>query len=408
MNSSEFLWHAKRGHGECVALLKSRDIVQYKNIVKKVFLNNYAFLMKDEYRSSYACELVNFYKDDLFFVKLLWNKIIKTNLKDNYTFEYLVNNLYFILKRNKSYNFESKLRKLLIKSLSKELYSFEESDSICALLSLIFDLKMNINVKNIIDRHYVMFNNSNLNVSLIEYNYQITFSKRSVQKNNIKEDCFENYGSLLKYISNSETFCKELPFISTHIHSNYISKLFESLDDKDIDDLTKTNILKVIYYSQSFKSGNLSQLVSFIEKSNDEQKMIIYEIISNMKSTKTMSVLNKNGIDDCLYIRIALKNYKESYYHEIHKRIRKLKIDYNNSHMWFEVESDLIHYFRRKKIDKRFIDDLKFFLKNGLSSNSRYRIVKILEKYGALSDEEKYDLKYDANYKIRKMLNKKI
>lgn len=372
MNGNEFLWHAKRGHGECLIAVKSEDVTQYKNGVKKVFLNNYAFLKNDEYRSSYACELVSFYKDDLFFVKLLWNKLIRTSLEDNYTFDYLVNNLYFILKRNPSFHFENKIRKLLIKSLSKELYSFEESSSICSLLSLIFDLNMHIDVKNIIDRHYVMFMNSNLDVSLIEYDYQVTFSKRNgVKKDSIKVDCFEDYTLLLKHISNNETFYKEMPFISAHIHPDFINRLFASLNDKNVDDSTKTNILKVIYHSQRFNKNHLTMCITLIETSNYEQKMIIYEMISNMKSTKTLSILNKSNIDDCLYIRIAFKHYKESYYHEIHNRIRKLKIDYGNSQMWFEVESDLIHYFRRKKIDTRFIEDLRFFLKNGLSSTSR-------------------------------------
>lgn len=50
---------------------------------------------------------------------------------------------------------------------------------------------------------------------------------------------------------------------------------------------------------------------------------------------------------------------------------------------------------------------LNFFLKNGLSSTSRYKIVHILEKYGVQSDKEKSFLKYAANGKIREVLYKK-
>ena len=50
MNLDEFLWHAKRGHGECLLAMKQGNVSYYKDVVKKVFLNNYAFLITDEYR----------------------------------------------------------------------------------------------------------------------------------------------------------------------------------------------------------------------------------------------------------------------------------------------------------------------------------------------------------------------
>ena len=71
MNLDEFLWHAKRGHGECLLAMKQGNVSYYKDVVKKVFLNNYAFLITDEYRSSYACELVSFYHNDKYFLNLL-------------------------------------------------------------------------------------------------------------------------------------------------------------------------------------------------------------------------------------------------------------------------------------------------------------------------------------------------
>ena len=71
MNLDEFLWHAKRGHGECLLAMKQGNVSYYKDVVKKVFLNNYAFLITDEYRSSYTCELVSFYHNDKYFLNLL-------------------------------------------------------------------------------------------------------------------------------------------------------------------------------------------------------------------------------------------------------------------------------------------------------------------------------------------------
>lgn len=110
MNLEEFLWHAKRGHGECLLVMKRENIMNYKDVVKKIFLNNYAFLINDEYRSSYSCELVGFYHDDRYFLNLLWNKIVITKLSNCYTFDYLLNNLYFILSRNMDCNYEKKSR----------------------------------------------------------------------------------------------------------------------------------------------------------------------------------------------------------------------------------------------------------------------------------------------------------
>ena len=63
----------------------------------------------------------------------------------------------------------------------------------------------------------------------------------------------------------------------------------------------------------------------------------------------------------------------------------------------------LINYFNKRLIDKRLLVDLKYFFKNGLSSTSRYKIAIILKKYNMLDDNELKALKYDANYKIRKI-----
>ena len=66
MTEEMFLWHAKRGHGECFFALKE-DAEKYRHCVKKILLTNYAFLLEDEYRSFYACELIKPYNDDCSF-----------------------------------------------------------------------------------------------------------------------------------------------------------------------------------------------------------------------------------------------------------------------------------------------------------------------------------------------------
>lgn len=49
MNLNKFLWHRKRGYGECLLVMRQGNILIYKDVVKKIFLNNYAFLNYDEY-----------------------------------------------------------------------------------------------------------------------------------------------------------------------------------------------------------------------------------------------------------------------------------------------------------------------------------------------------------------------
>ena len=54
----------------------------------------------------------------------------------------------------------------------------------------------------------------------------------------------------------------------------------------------------------------------------------------------------------------------------------------------------------------RLIKDVYYFMDNGLSSDSRYYLVKILIKYNYLKDFDYRWLKYDANPKINKLVQK--
>ena len=406
MDLNEFLWHAKRGHGECLLTLQKGDVSYYKDVVRKVFLNNYAFLKNDEYRSAYACELVRFYNDDVSFLKLLWNKIVRTKLEDHYQFDYLINNLYFILERNEKLNYEKKIKGLLIKKLNKDYYNFDENNSICSLISLILDLDMDISIDEIIDKHYNDFENSNLDLSDIEHWYQITLSEKTKNNSFAIKEIFKDFSELFKHISDEDTFNKELPFIATNIDDKYLDLLLQLLDDSNIDNSIKTNILKVVLYSEKRNIRNMKKLFKLLNKANSEQKSILYEILIKTKSQRILSALNQNNLEDSFFIRLNLKNYNRSNYHEIHEKIIKLKIDYCNSCNWFEVENDLINHFYKRRIDERLLSDLKFFFKNGLSSNSRYKASMILKKFNMLENDEIESLKYDANYKIRQKFKK--
>lgn len=401
MDLKEFLWHAKSGHGECIFMLKKGNALDYKTIVKRIFLNNYAFLLDDEYRSAYACELVNFYHDDQYFLSLLWNKIRRTHMEDFYSFDYLINNLYFLLKRIDLLNYEKKIEKLLMKRLNKTIFTRNENLSICSLISLIIDLKMNIHIKEIVNQFYIKHENSNLDLSSIRYNYQIDIPSRSVTFD-FDNEVFEDFNHLLATLSSNSAY-KRIAFISSYISDEYVMRLLQLLESDSIHDSVKTNILRVIFYSEKRSFTIEKKIVDFYDSANEEQQNVIYEILCKTKSSKICSMIKAKKMEDSFFIRLLLNNYKEDKYEEIHQKIIKLKIDYSDSQHWFEVENELIEYFKRKTIDKRLLTDLKYFLKNGLSSTSRYEITKILEKYGMLSNEDVQYLAYDANDKIRKM-----
>ena len=178
------------------------------------------------------------------------------------------------------------------------------------------------------------------------------------------------------------------------------------LDDDNIDSSSKTNILKIILYSKKRDVRTINKIIKIMYESTKNQKEIIYEILVKINSKKILSLLCQNNFEDSFIIRLLLNNYSKDKYESVHKKILKLKINYSNSDNWFEVENDLINYFNKKNIDDRLLIDLKFFLKEGLSSSSRYKIVMILKKYNMLNNADIKSLKYDANYKIRDKLKK--
>ncbi|MDY3948273.1 MAG: hypothetical protein SOZ04_02850 [Bacilli bacterium] len=349
MNLDEFLWHAKRGHGECILEMKKGNISNFKDIIKKVFLNNYAFLINDEYRSAYVCELVGFYNDDKYFLDILWKKIIRTKLINYYTFDYLINNLYFILLRNVDCNYENKIKHFLLKNLNKECFTSNENYSICSLMSLIVDLNMNISIKEIVDRHYDLFNNSNLDLSYFEYCYHVSLKNKKNNSNLKNEEILKSFNALVECVSDDNYFNKQLPYIANNISDKFCELLLDLLDDGNVHSSIKTNILKIILYSKKKTNITLDKIIGIIDKSTKDQKTIIYDILSTMKSKKLLSKLYKIKLEDSLLIRLILNNYSEDKYEEVHNKIAKLKIDYANSNNWFEIESDLIKCTNKKK-----------------------------------------------------------
>ena len=400
MTSEMFLWHAKRGHGDCFFAL-SLDAEKYRHCVEKILLTNYAFLIEDEYRSFYACELIKPYNNDSFFAQILWKKIINTNFNDYYTIDYLINNLYFIFKRNKKIDYTGKIRIMLNKCLKKDCFNVYESKSIQSLLSLIIDAKIDVDYESIIRKHWLVYPCSNLDLSDVDYCYHLNLNKPKHNSAICNKNNCSDYNSLQLCLMKNVTD-KELYVLSKNVDFDTFDCLFKLIGDNSIDDNMITNILKVIYYSNTrINSTRLRDLMS-IEKGLDvEQKKLLYNILSDTKTSIKKEDTKK--MDDWLFVHLALNNYKENYYQEIHKRIKRIKINYRDSDLWFEVENSLIKYFRKKTVDARLLTDLKIFFKKGLSSLSRYRIVIILKKYGMLTENEKRCLSYDASLKTRAM-----
>lgn len=398
------MWHAKRGHGECFFALKE-DAEKYRHCVKKILLTNYAFLLEDEYRSFYACELIKPYNDDCFFAQLLWKKLINTDFDDYFTVDYLLNNLYFIFKRNKKIDYTNQIRVMLTRCLKKDGFSFYESKSIQSLLSLIIDLKVDIDYETIIRKHQHDYSHSNLDLSEIDYCYHLNLNKPKHDYALCDKNNFCNCNSLQLFLEQSVPD-KELYMLSKNLDSNLLDGLFKIIGDNFASRNTISNILKVIYYSNA--KINLTRLRALIavEKGLDvEQKKLLYSILSDAKAVIKNEDINE--MDDWLFIHLALNNYQESYYAEIHNRIKRIKVNYCDSDLWFEVENSLIKYFRKKTIDTRLLTDLKSFLKKGLCSFSRYKVASILKKHDMLTENEKNCLLYDANPKTRKLFRKK-
>ena len=402
MNKEGFLWHAKRGHGICFLILQNGNIEEYRTDVKKVLLNNYAFLSNGEYRSSYACALVAFYQDDSHFLNLVWTKIIRTPLSNSFDFDYLINNLFFLLLRNKSINYTYKIKKLLEKRLNKNHFSFDETNSISSIISLILDLKLNIDVDKILTHYFSNFPTSDLDLSDVKNEYKLCFVQPKKAVLSFDNCLLTDFSLLMEHISENNNYLKEIALISYYISEDFIRKLIVELGNNH-DSITKMNILKTIYYSNKTTFEDSTNLIALADKANKKEKCYLYSIISNIKSKRVIHLLDSNT-NDTLFLLIALKHYNKTMCEDIKKRIKRIRIVYSDSEMWFEIEESLIELFCKRESYEELLEVLFYFYETGLSSHSRYTMVRILKKYGYLKKEDFETLKYDANYKTRKLM----
>ena len=407
MKRQLFLFHAKRGHGECISELKKGDIYQYECQVEKVFLNNYAFLKKDESRSSYAYEMIRYFHEDYYFIKKLWAKILRLDLNDDYMFIYLVDNLYFLLKYNMEFSWEKRISNLLKKFLNKDSFSISENNSISAILSVIYDLKLDISVEEIVNYHFYLHKDSNLDLSSINYFYgkSLKTSCNRTMKMSFESMCLSE---IIDYLKKNPDLGYETVLISHHICDGDIPQLIEVLLDSNLASNVHNRILEIIFYSGKCSVEDVDDLLKYTNNCKSiENKILVYDIILNVKSKRLFKRLISKELEDSLYVMLVLNNYDISFYDEIHKRIHKLRIDYSDNSMWFEIEYELIRYFNRRNVDLRLLNEIRFFLKYGLCSSTRLQLVLILKKYDMLTPSDIEDLKYDANCDIRHLFERK-
>lgn len=407
MKESAFLWHAKRGHGESIIELKNENLNENFDAVKQIILNNYAFLKRNEYRSSYAYELASYYKRNEYFTELLLNKLKETKLEDDYTYVYLTDTLYFFSKNE--INIRNKLVKILDENLNKQNYSINESSSIESLISLIFDLyKEKNDIIAMINKYYSFESESTLDLSMIMHNYDIEFKRKKINhiEDRINLDSIKDSFQVIDFIQKDKSLNYNLPLLSNYLSKKTIYDLVENLVEIPLDKKLKNNILKLIFYSGLCNVKLMKKILLEFNKNDIEFDSYLLEMACTLKS-KTIKQFGLSLLDTeyiSYGIRIILKNYCLDDYNIIKDYIKQLKIDYKDNKQWFEIEESLISYFNKKKIDLRLLNEVKFFMKNGLSSTSRYKLVKILLKYKALDDIEIYYLKLDANVDIRKLL----
>ncbi len=407
MEANRFFWHSKRGHGESIIELQNENIEEKFKVVKQIVLNNYAFLNQNESRSAYAYKLASFYNMNDYFIQLLLKKIKRTKLEDQYSFSYLVDTLYFFLKKEKN-KYKNKIIKILKTRLNKTNYSINESASVASLISLILDLyKDKKHLEKIVNEYYFLEPESSLDLSMIKINYKLTLNKKNRPQFNLDYlNNIDDYQTILNIIQNEKSIEHMFPLISHYTTKKTMYALANNIIESEIK--IKNRIVEIIYYSNLCDVKLMNKLLASFNENNDIFDSYVLEIACSLKSKK----IKKFGYSllDTKYksyaIRIILNNYCNNDYDLIRKNIKKIKINFQNSDHWYEIEESLISYYKRKKIDMRLLNEVYYFMKNGLSSTSRFKLVKILLKYNFINSTDIQYLKLDANADIRDIIKK--
>ena len=402
--------YAMRGQGKYIVLVKDNCDELFKQ-VKKIVLNNYAF-SKEEDRSCYAFRLASIYNNDKYFIDIIIDKLKRTKLEDDYTFIYLLDVLALFLFKNKLNVYKEILIKIFNMKTRKNDFSINESASASKILSVILEVYNDRTfIEEFISNYYSSHNESNLDLFIVGYTYKIKISKiyKENEKNNLPLDDVNNYLKLLSNLED-EKWCKlYLLVASIYIYSNTFNALLDDLIMKKWDKELSKKILKILVNSDLLTIKACQQLLKTIDFYDEEYNTILLQRMCAIKSKKikcyAYNLLSIDKYTPYCVINI-LNNYDNKDYKIVHKYIRNMNINYSDNSYWFEVESSLIDYFKRKNVDKRLLKDVYYFMNNGLSSDSRYYLVKILIKYNYLKDFDYRWLKYDANPKTNKLVQK--
>ena len=385
MEKNSVFSYAIRGQGRFVLEVKKNSNELFK-AVAKIVLNNYAFL-KQEDRSNYAFKIASIYQKDSYFIDAIFNKLKRTKLDDDYTFVYLLDVLLLFLLRN------------------------NESASASKILSVILEVYKDYDfIETYINNYYHTHKESNLDLFIIGYTYKVNILKERKTPNLImKLGDVNNYFKLIDNLNNDE-WCRLYLFVaSVYINNDTFNVLLNDLLMKKWNQEMSKKILQILINSDFIGTKHFQKIFLTLDFYDDEYKVILLEKMGSIESKKikqfAYSLLKTEKYAPYCIINI-INNYNNNDYKLVHKHIRNISINYKDNNYWYEIESALIKHFKRKNTDKRLLKDIYYFMNYGLSSDSRYNLVKILIKNNYLSGFDYECLKYDANPKTNKLIQK--
>lgn len=409
MEKNSVFSYAIRGQGRFVLEVKKNSNELFK-AVAKIVLNNYAFL-KQEDRSNYAFKIASIYQKDSYFIDAIFNKLKRTKLDDDYTFVYLLDVLLLFLLRNKLNVYKEKLINLFNTKTTKNIFSINESASASKILSVILEVYKDYDfIETYINNYYHTHKESNLDLFIIGYTYKVNILKERKTPNLImKLGDVNNYFKLIDNLNNDE-WCRLYLFVaSVYINNDTFNLLLNDLLMKKWNHEMSKKILQILINSDFIGTNHFQKIFLTLDFYDDEYKVILLEKMSSIESKKikqfAYSLLKTEKYAPYCIINI-INNYNNNDYKLVHKHIRNISINYKDNNYWYEIESALIKHFKRKNTDKRLLKDIYYFMNYGLSSDSRYNLVKILIKNNYLSDFDYECLKYDANPKTNKLIQK--
>ena len=319
--------------------------------------------------------------------------------------------LLLFLLRNKLNAYKEKLINLFNTKTTKNIFSINESASASKILSVILEVYKDYDfIETYINNYYHTHKESNLDLFIIGYTYKVNILKERKTPNLImKLGDVNNYFKLIDNLNNDD-WCRLYLFVaSVYINNDTFNVLLNDLLMKKWNQEMSKKILQILINSDFIGTKHFQKIFLTLDFYDDEYKVILLEKMGSIESKKikqfAYSLLKTEKYAPYCIINI-INNYNNNDYKQVHKHIRNISINYKDNNYWYEIESALIKHFKRKNTDKRLLKDIYYFMNYGLSSDSRYNLVKILIKNNYLSGFDYECLKYDANPKTNKLIQK--